>query len=254
MAASTTARTRATRWSARSARRPASTPSSARPPGSTPPTCRACGATAGGSTRTRCASSTRAGSRSTPRPRRWSRSAARRWRPPGSRSTTCSTAPCRSRRWCSRRSPTTGRSGTSGSGAYALVRRGDAVLLTRISERGFHTGSWTLPGGGVDHGEPPRSAVLRELREECGVDGTVGELVAVHDDHFSGTAPSGRYEDFHAVALAFEVTVDDAAEPRARRARRHHRRRGVGAGRRHRVRRGAGARPGARRRCGAAES
>ncbi|KQW46869.1 NUDIX hydrolase [Nocardioides sp. Root1257] len=98
-------------------------------------------------------------------------------------------------------------------GAYALVRRGDDVLLTRISERGFHTGSWTLPGGGVDHGESPRSAVLRELREECGVGGTVGELVAVHDDHFSGTAPSGRYEDFHAVAMAFAVTIDDAAEP-----------------------------------------
>jgi ADP-ribose pyrophosphatase YjhB (NUDIX family) len=98
-------------------------------------------------------------------------------------------------------------------GAYALVRRGEHVLLTRISERGFHTGSWTLPGGGVDHGEPPRAAVLRELREECGLDGTVGELVAVHDDHFSGTAPSGRYEDFHAVALAFEVTIDDSAEP-----------------------------------------
>lgn len=98
-------------------------------------------------------------------------------------------------------------------GAYALVRRDDAVLLTRISERGFHTGSWTLPGGGVDHGESPRSAVLRELREECGVDGSVGELVAVHDDHFSGTAPSGRYEDFHAVSLAFDVAIDASAEP-----------------------------------------
>jgi 8-oxo-dGTP diphosphatase len=98
-------------------------------------------------------------------------------------------------------------------GAYALVRRGEDVLLTRISERGFHTGSWTLPGGGVEHGEPPRAAVLRELREECGLDGSVGELVAVHDDHFSGTAPSGRYEDFHAVALAFEVTVDESADP-----------------------------------------
>ena len=98
-------------------------------------------------------------------------------------------------------------------GAYALVRRDDAVLLTRISARGFHTGSWTLPGGGVDHGEAPRTAVLRELREECGLEGGVGELVAVHDDHFSGTAPSGRYEDFHAVGLVFEVTVEAGAQP-----------------------------------------
>lgn len=102
-------------------------------------------------------------------------------------------------------------------GAYALVRRsepeGDAVLLVRISERGHHTGSWTLPGGGVDHGESPRTAVLRELREECGVDGAVGELLAVHDEHFSGTAPSGRYEDFHSVALVFTVTLAEDAAP-----------------------------------------
>ena len=99
-------------------------------------------------------------------------------------------------------------------GAYALVRRDDSVLLTRISPRGFHSGSWTLPGGGVEHGEPPRSAVLRELREECGVDGEVGELVTAHHDHFSGTAPSGRYEDFHAVGMVFDVTIAADAEPR----------------------------------------
>jgi ADP-ribose pyrophosphatase YjhB (NUDIX family) len=99
--------------------------------------------------------------------------------------------------------------------AYALVRGGDddTVLLTRISARGFHTGSWTLPGGGVDHGEAPQTAVLRELREECGLDGGVGELVTVQDEHFSGTAPSGRYEDFHAVGLVFEVTVEPGAQP-----------------------------------------
>ncbi|GAB3201061.1 hypothetical protein GCM10027062_22160 [Nocardioides hungaricus] len=102
-------------------------------------------------------------------------------------------------------------------GAYALVRRsvdgGDSVLLTRISARGFHTGSWTLPGGGVGHGEPPRSALLREVREECGVEAAVGELVAVHDERFSGTAPNGRYEDFHSVSLVFDATIPDAAEP-----------------------------------------
>lgn len=99
-------------------------------------------------------------------------------------------------------------------GAYGLIRREESVLLVRISGKGFHTGWWTLPGGGVQHGEPPRTAVIREMREECGVDGTVGELVAVHDEHFSGTAPSGRYEDFHSVALVFETAVAEDAEPR----------------------------------------
>ena len=102
-------------------------------------------------------------------------------------------------------------------GAYALVCRvvsdREAVLLTRISPRGFHTGTWSLPGGGVDHGESPRAAVLRELREECGVTGEVGDVLAVHDDHFEGSAPNGRFEDFHALALAFEVAIPADAEP-----------------------------------------
>ena len=70
VAASTTARTRATPWSARSARRPASTPRSATPPASTPPTCPPCGVTAAGGTTRRCGSCTTPGCRPTrPTPR-----------------------------------------------------------------------------------------------------------------------------------------------------------------------------------------
>ena len=98
--------------------------------------------------------------------------------------------------------------------AYALIRRGSAVLLTRLSPRAHHAGSWTLPGGGVDHGEPPAEALAREIAEECGIDSEVGELLDVHDTHFSGTAPSGRVEDFHGVHLIFAATVGPDAEPR----------------------------------------
>lgn len=99
--------------------------------------------------------------------------------------------------------------------AYALIRRmPDEVLLTRVSARGFHTGLWNLPGGGVEHGEPPTAALVREVREECGVEAEVGALLDVFDDHFSGTAPGGRYEDFHGVSLIFEATLPDGAEPR----------------------------------------
>ena len=98
--------------------------------------------------------------------------------------------------------------------AYALIRRGDAVLLTRISALGYHTGAWTLPGGGIDHGEPPAAALAREVMEECGVDCEVGGLLDVHDLHFSGTAPSGRHEDYHGIHLIFAATVSPEAEPR----------------------------------------
>ena len=95
--------------------------------------------------------------------------------------------------------------------AYALLLRDDAVLLTRNSARGPRPGTWTLPGGGVDHGEPPAAAVAREVREETGLDAAVGELLGVHDEHFTGIAPHGREEDFHGVHLVFAGTVLDGA-------------------------------------------
>jgi 8-oxo-dGTP diphosphatase len=96
----------------------------------------------------------------------------------------------------------------------ALVRRGDAILLARLSRFAVETGQWTLPGGGVDHGERPAAALVREMAEETGLVAEVGALLAVHDLHLTGTAPNGRHEDFHAVNLIFAVTVAEDAEPR----------------------------------------
>lgn len=98
--------------------------------------------------------------------------------------------------------------------AKGLARRGSAVLLTRLSPVAVEAGRWTLPGGGVDHGEPPAHALAREMLEETGLVAEVGALLGVHDVHFTGTAPNGRHEDFHAVDLIFAVTVAEDAEPR----------------------------------------
>ncbi|HEV2797573.1 MAG TPA: NUDIX domain-containing protein [Nocardioides sp.] len=103
--------------------------------------------------------------------------------------------------------------------AYAVVLRGDEddreVLLTRLSTRAAHPGRWTLPGGGIDHGEHPSVALAREVEEECGLACEVGALVGVHDTHFSGNAPSGRLEDYHGVHLLYAATVGDG-EPSVR--------------------------------------
>lgn len=91
--------------------------------------------------------------------------------------------------------------------AYGLAVADDRVLLTRISARGHHPGAWTLPGGGVDHGESPADTVRREFVEETGLEVAVGRLLGVHDVHFEGTAPSGRLENYHGIHLVHEVSA-----------------------------------------------
>ena len=54
--------------------------------------------------------------------------------------------------------------------AYAVIIRDDRILLARLAPRISATPLWTLPGGGLDHGEDPRAAVVREVHEETGLD------------------------------------------------------------------------------------
>ena len=67
-------------------------------------------------------------------------------------------------------------------GAYAVCRSGTDVLLVRASSRTDVEGSWFLPGGGLEFGEPPEAAVLRELREETGLTGRGPRLATVVSD------------------------------------------------------------------------
>lgn len=62
-------------------------------------------------------------------------------------------------------------------GVAALVEdEGGRVLLVRHS----YNPGWRLPGGGVDRGEPPEDAVLRELSEEVGLTGGSASFVSLH--------------------------------------------------------------------------
>lgn len=102
--------------------------------------------------------------------------------------------------------------------AYAVVVTDEPVgqeriLLTRLSTATPSPGRWTLPGGGVDHGEHPLVAAVREVHEETGMEVDVDRLVDIGSEHFTGRSPRGVLEDFHAVRVLVTATARRVQEP-----------------------------------------
>ena len=98
--------------------------------------------------------------------------------------------------------------------AYAVIVRGDQILLSRLSERVTKKELWSLPGGGVDHGEDPADAVVREVYEETGLDVTIDRTAQVHSLHVEDSWRRGRRVDAHSVRIVYEGWVPaDAPEP-----------------------------------------
>lgn len=74
--------------------------------------------------------------------------------------------------------------------AAALVDPDNRVLITRRPEGKALAGMWEFPGGKVDPGETPEAALVRELREELGIE-VCETCLAPY------TFASHTYETFH---------------------------------------------------------
>ena len=65
----------------------------------------------------------------------------------------------------------------------AVIERGDEILVTRRPQGVHLAGHWEFPGGKCDPGESLHACMIRELREELGVEAIVGDemLVTTHE-------------------------------------------------------------------------
>jgi len=89
--------------------------------------------------------------------------------------------------------------------AYAVAcDEQDRILLCHIAPSVGVGDVWTLPGGGLEFGEPPEVAVLRELSEETGYVGELDGLLGVGDRVFHEAEGVDR---LHAIRILYRVRI-----------------------------------------------
>lgn len=80
--------------------------------------------------------------------------------------------------------------------AVALVREDGCLLLAQRPEGKSLAGLWEFPGGKVEAGESPEVALVRELKEELGIDVEAQDFVPF-------AFASHTYENFHLLMPVF---------------------------------------------------
>ncbi len=68
-----------------------------------------------------------------------------------------------------------------------LIRKGNKVLVGQRPVGHSLAGQWEFPGGKIERNESPEEALIRELREELGIEAEVGTLKLASTHTFGDT-------------------------------------------------------------------
>lgn len=85
----------------------------------------------------------------------------------------------------------------------ALIEQdGKLLMAQRRPDVFLEPNKWGFPGGKIEFGEHPEEAMLREIKEELGVEGQVEKLRCVHSHIYTvGEVAT------HVVALVYDVKI-----------------------------------------------
>lgn len=86
----------------------------------------------------------------------------------------------------------------------AVIRDGSRVLLAQRKKGAHQPDKWEFPGGRIESGESPENCLVRELKEELGVEARVGDIFkVVHHQYSRGPI----------LLLAYLVEIEGQARP-----------------------------------------
>jgi 8-oxo-dGTP diphosphatase len=88
--------------------------------------------------------------------------------------------------------------------AAAVIERDAKILIGQRKRGDSHGLKWEFPGGKVERGESPASGLARELREELGIEATIGQEL-VRYEH--------RYPRRTSILLIFYSVTEFFGEP-----------------------------------------
>jgi 8-oxo-dGTP diphosphatase len=88
--------------------------------------------------------------------------------------------------------------------SYAVAISDRRILLARIAPGYPREGHWTLPGGGIDWGEHPDDALVREIHEETGLTLDSYALAGIDSE---ALGPLAGRPTVHAVRFIYRCTT-----------------------------------------------